>query len=577
MSHALASASEGVRPFKDRRCVLVVSNASETITVIDNSLSTQGFDILVVSEGKRALSLLNSNNIDFVLIDIDSVDMPGDELVYSIRVRVEKNFIPVIVISSVDNEELLSNCLSAGSDDFIFKPFTATVLKARLSSLEQVRELKQLYKSSLNEQLVAKQILAYALSERNVQFEEIKLLSKSKGIFSGDLFLTARHRDGGLHVLLADFTGHGLSAAIGALPVADIFSVMTEKGFELEDILENINNKLHTLLPVSMFMACIVLKINSESKQVRVWNGGMPDIYVRNSNNGDIKQKLISRHIPLGISDSTQSRFVPETIESDIDDQFIIYTDGLTDAVNSNGDMFGYQRLEQCLEKNRSVKAIFPRIIESFNKYCDGVNPDDDVTLACVPCTNKLTEVHDGDVVNKIKTTPVDNNEWCWYLELSGSSLRNVNPVPIAMSEASKISGSSVSEEKLSCILSALYDNALEHGLQFVADEKSQSSDKNDSYRTDTKVPCEVADSYLRIGLKKVVHQGDPALLVSVEDSGKGFDHADLLAQLNSQSGSEFSGNDGIPLVYEISDSLNYHGRGNLVEAIISENISVGD
>ncbi len=395
-------------------CVLVVSNSDETIISVDKSLLQQGFDILLASEGKSAFNLFTSNHIDFVLIEADHIDVPIDKLIHTLRVRAGNAYIPIIILVSAEDEKLQSECLSAGCDDFLFKPFTATALKARFSSLQQVCELKKLYKSSITEQLVAKQILAYALSERNIQFEEIQLLSKSKAVFSGDLFLTAKRPDGGLHVLLADFTGHGLSAAIGALPVADIFSVMTNKGFELEDIIEHINNKLHTLLPVSMFMACSMLKIHNDLKHASVWNGGMPDIYVRDSQSGDIKNKIKASHIPLGIDETISNNFKLETIDINLEDQFIIYTDGLTEAENANGEMFGYQHFDKCLENNREKEFVFANMVAAFNQFCGDINPEDDVTLACITCADKMTEVKNSDFVNNMQYASNRDDGWSW-------------------------------------------------------------------------------------------------------------------------------------------------------------------
>ena len=386
-------------------CALVVSNSDETITSVDVNLLQQGFDTLVASEGKSALNLYTSKHIDFVLIEADHIGVPIGEFVNTLRIRAGNVYVPIIILVSAEDEKLLSECLSAGCDDFLFKPFTATAIKARLSSLQQVCELKKSYKSSITEQLVAKQILAYALSERNIQFEEIQLLSKSKAIFSGDLFLTAKRPDGGLHVLLADFTGHGLSAAIGALPVADIFSVMTNKGFELEDIIEHINNKLHTLLPVSMFMACSMLKIHNDFKHASVWNGGMPDIYLRDSQSGDIKNKIKASHIPLGIDEVTGNNFKLETIDISLEDQFIIYTDGLIEAENANGKMFGSQHLDKCLVNTRKKEFVFANIVAAFNKFCGEIDPDDDVTLACITCADNMTEVKNSEFDNNIQTT----------------------------------------------------------------------------------------------------------------------------------------------------------------------------
>jgi serine phosphatase RsbU (regulator of sigma subunit) len=395
-------------------CILVVSNSSETIKSVNNSLFQDEFDVLVASEAKSALTLFEDKYIDYVMIEADCIDVEIDELVYTLRVRAGNVFIPIIILASAEDENLLSVCLTAGCDDFLFKPLTATALKARFSSLQQVCELKKLYKSSIAEQLVAKQILAYALSERNIQFEEIQLLSKSKAVFSGDLFLTAKRPGGGLHLLAADFTGHGLSAAIGALPVADIFSVMTGKGFELEDILENINTKLHTLLPVSMFMACCMLKIDSDLKHASVWNGGMPDIYLRDGQTGEIKNKIKAGHIPLGIDEATINNFKLETIDIRPKDQFIIYTDGLTEAENASGDMFGYKHLDKCLDNSRNKELVFANIVATFNEFCGDVKPSDDVTLACITCTDKMTEVNDSGLVNHVQISRNRDYDWCW-------------------------------------------------------------------------------------------------------------------------------------------------------------------
>ena len=559
MSNAVTSASINLLFDIDNKCILLVSDSEKTINNITQVVNKDCINILVAKKSKQALNLFLTKHIDYVIVDLDSIDMQGDELVYALRVRVSDNFIPIIVITSSMDEVILSDCMSAGSDDFFIKPVSRITIKTRLSALDQVHELKNLYKDSINEQLVAKQILAFALAERNTEFEEIKLLSRSKAVFSGDLFLTSKHPDGGLHVLLADFTGHGLSAAIGALPVADIFSVMTKKGFEIENILENLNNKLHTLLPVSMFMACIMLKINNDLKHVDIWNGGMPDIYVRDSETGYIKQKIRSLHIALGITESIHNQYIPETIATDTKDHLFIFSDGLIEAADFNGDMFGYEHLERCFEQHRSKLSIFPFLVDGFNNFCSGKNPDDDVTLACVPCTSKLTEKHSGD--SYLQTRNVNNLEdgWCWYMELSGSSLRNINPVPIIMGEAYKIFGPSLSEEKLLTVINTLYDNAINHGLSVILGGGEEYTKDDDNEK-----------KYLRIGLKKIQHNTEVALLISLEDSGIGFDHLGLMKKITNQYDQSEIAKEGIPLVYEISDSLLYYGKGNHVEAVLN-------
>lgn len=375
-------------------------------------LSQQDFEVVVVSDEKSILRLFSEKHIDFVLIEENQINVSINELVCTLRTHASNVFLPVIILVSAEDEDLLSECILAGCDDYLFKPFTVTTLKARFSALDNIRELKQLHKNSISEQLVARQILAYALSERNIKFDEVQIFSKSKEIFNGDLFLAANCPDGGVHILLADFTGHGLSAAIGALPVADIFSVMSNEGFALDAILENINNKLYTLLPVCMFMACSVLKIQANLKRVSAWNGGMPDVYIRDSQTGEIKSKIKSSHIPLGIDEKTNNSFKLNTIAINDKDQFILYTDGLIEAENINGDMFGYQNLDKCLDNNREKELVFTNIVAYFNNFCGDIEPNDDVTLICIPCRENMTEVKEFDHVNIMKSTSNHDNDW---------------------------------------------------------------------------------------------------------------------------------------------------------------------
>lgn len=375
--------------------LLIISRSDETIKNIVDTARKIGYVSQIAKDIEQALKGLQNSHIIYILIDVSSLDTSRENLIQLLRKHSGYRYIPILILASTDDEEKISECSYEGCDDFLFKPITSVSLKAIFASLDQIRDLHYLYKDSLNEQLVAKRILNSALQGRSLQLTDIGILRRSKSIFSGDLFLTARHLDGSLNILLADFTGHGLSAAIGALPVADVFCAMTEKGFDLDYILDNINSKLFTLLPTSMFMACSVINISKDLKYLKVWNGGMPDIYVREKGTGAVRYKIKSSHIPLGIDVQIQNRFELKVVDLSPNDQLIMYTDGLTDALNSNDEMFGEQMLDQCLKENHSEELIFTSIVDSFNDFCGDVTPADDVTLACIPCTSGLMRANE--------------------------------------------------------------------------------------------------------------------------------------------------------------------------------------
>ncbi len=544
---------------------LLVSSSDETIFSIETMLAAKGVSTLIAKSDEQAFSYLKQQQISQILIDSGFSQTPCNQFICALRSNIGEQHIPIIILASTENEEQLSNCMSAGGVAVLFKPFTVLALNSKVTTLEKIAELKKLYKGSLNEQIVARRILINAIDERTTEFDEIDLLLRSKAIFSGDLFLTARHPDGSVNVLLADFTGHGLPSAIGSLPVADVFCTMTEKGFELGYILENVNNKLHTLLPTSMFMACSVLNISKDLMQVKIWNGGMPDIYVREYETGGIRHKVSSSDVPLGITETVSNQYKLQTIELTPGDQIILFTDGLTESLNKDDDMFGEQRLEACLQKNCKDKSIFNALINTFDEFRGDIVAMDDITLACIPCTSKLMYANNVDISKNMHIACSQDDRWHWYMELGGSSLREINPVDNVIAEIHNISGRSVNTDRLAEIMSTLYQNVIDNDLH---ENISQVTNIHKARKTCS----DSGETYVKIGIKKIYHNGIPALLVHMEDSGKAFTQDTLLSSIDHMQSNKNSYNEDFPLIYELNKLSRKNGSGNRLEAIIFEN-----
>ncbi len=546
-------------------CALVVSRSNKTILSIKKMLAPAGISVEQANTEGEVFSLLENQKFSCILIESGLSETPCNKFIRALRMVIGADYVPIIILATIEDEAQLSYCISAGCDDILFKPFTALALNSRLSSFEKTRELKQLYKASLKEQIVAKRIMTNAMNERCLKFKEIELLNRSKEIFSGDLFLTARHPDGSLNIMMADFTGHGLPSTIGSLPVADVFSTMTEKGFELGYILENINNKLHTLLPTSMFMACSVVNISNDLKHAKVWNGGMPDIYVRGGETGNIQCKLQSSSVPLGITETVSNQYDMQDIELTPGDQFILFTDGLTESLNKDGDMFGEHRLEECLRTNRQKKSVFNALISTFDEFRGDVVAMDDVTLACIPCSDELMHENNIDAGKSMHIACSEDNRWHWYMELGGSSLHEINPVQNVIEEVHRLSGQSLSADKLSDIMSMLYHNVIQHSDP--ADASQLASIHRARENGD-----ESNNVFIRIGIKRIYHNGIPALLVHMEDSGKQFTQDALLSSLDHQENKTTDSHDNeYPLVFELNKLTRNKNSGNRLEAIIFE------
>jgi two-component system KDP operon response regulator KdpE len=109
--------------------VLVVDDEPQMRKLLRMGLRTQAYEILEAPDGKAALELL-ARKPDLVILDLGLPDMQGLELLRTMRVRIES--VPIIVLSSRNDETGMVEALDLGADDYVTKPFGMDELLARL-------------------------------------------------------------------------------------------------------------------------------------------------------------------------------------------------------------------------------------------------------------------------------------------------------------------------------------------------------------------------------------------------------------------------------------------------------------
>ncbi|MBT8439339.1 MAG: serine/threonine-protein phosphatase, partial [Gammaproteobacteria bacterium] len=296
----------------------------------------------------------------------------------------------------------------------------------------------------------------------------------------------------------------------------------------------------------------------------------MPDVYLLDGESGLVKQKISSTHIPLGISQEIDNRLEFDDFDIAPGDQFVLHSDGLTDVTDSSGNMFGTNRLEHIME-NSPNHTVFDAIRNEFDHFCLNQALLDDATLITFPCAANLNHSLTQDVTTNMQIANSAKGGWRFMVEVSGSSLRDIDPVPIILDQYRKLENFVVCADRLQCILSVLYDNALNHGvleLSHLLDSSLQ--DKNIYDHERNKRFDQIPYGFIRIEIEEIVYQGNSSLLLRLEDSGRGFDHVGVLSDIGRTGGKEQGVClKGIPLVRQLCQSLHYQGRGNRVEAIV--------
>jgi serine phosphatase RsbU (regulator of sigma subunit) len=230
------------------------------------------------------------------------------------------------------------------------------------------------------EEALAQHVFAQLVLGGDHRLPGVHAWNQPMGSLSGDLTHTARGPDGQTYVFLGDFTGHGLPAALGALPASLVFLAMAGKGLAVETIAGELNTKLTQLLPVGYFCCAVLLELSPDRRTAQVWNGGLPPILIRRSRRGT-HEHLRSHSLPLGVVDADTFDPTAHQIDLEPDDLLYAYSDGLTEAENSGGEMWGAARLERFLLRDDLPTPRLPALIDTILDYVKQAPATDDISV----------------------------------------------------------------------------------------------------------------------------------------------------------------------------------------------------
>ena len=127
----------------DGPAVLVVDDNEDNRYTLTRRLNRLGYANLTEAvDGRAALDALAADKFDLVLLDIMMPEMNGYEVLEHIKADMSLRDIPVIMISAVDEMESVVRCIELGAEDYLSKPFNATLLKARVGASLDKKKLR---------------------------------------------------------------------------------------------------------------------------------------------------------------------------------------------------------------------------------------------------------------------------------------------------------------------------------------------------------------------------------------------------------------------------------------------------
>ncbi len=125
-----------------KRRILAVDDTAVVLTRILYTLQ-DAYDVITINSGERALKYLKENKPDLILLDIRMSPMDGIETLQSIRTMEECKDIPVIMLTGVEDKDVVIKSAKLGICDYIRKPFSSEELHKRIRRVFEQENLKQ--------------------------------------------------------------------------------------------------------------------------------------------------------------------------------------------------------------------------------------------------------------------------------------------------------------------------------------------------------------------------------------------------------------------------------------------------
>lgn len=547
--------------------ILVADDNPVDRRILTRFVTGEGYSVVEAENGAEAVALYESAQPQIVLMDALMPIVDGFEAARQIKQQCVDDFVPIIFLTALTQAEELARCLDAGGDDFLSKPYNRTILRAKLEAAQRQKGLHQTLKKQRDEiqrnsqQLLRDQDTAKVTFDRIVHREHLEqpfihYLSSPLALFNGDVLLAAPTPRRTLNVLVGDFTGHGLTASIGAMPLADSFYTLTARGSSLRTIAAECNRRLTQVLSPGTFCCATFAEINFARGHIEFWSGGLPPSYlVRGIGDADEQVRSFpAAHLPLGLLGPERFDATTQAVSVAPNERLLLYSDGVVEAGNAEGEQFGSDRLEAVLSKAAPTGSLVDEVVRELSLFVDGTAHEDDLTLLEVALDPAI--VPDGWQPVQSSEGSVAPPEWSMTYQVQDSSLATFQPVAVLLPVLAGVPVLRSRLDEIGVVMTELYANALDHGVLGLSSELKQDAAGFLQFFSERTEKLQSATGAVTIELNCVTVGPSTTFRLSVTDTGQGFEPKP-------------------PPANEASDptqSPSYHGRGlKLMRELSSE------
>jgi sigma-B regulation protein RsbU (phosphoserine phosphatase) len=377
---------------EEKPVVLAVDDTPENLDVVKGILVPE-YKVKVVTSGAVALKIVEKQPPDIILLDIMMPEMDGYEVCRRLKANPATAEIPVIFLTAKDQTADEAEGFALGAADYIHKPVNPPILQARVKthvalkkSFDELHDLsealaraKERMEAELN---VGRDIQHSMLPDTVPDCSEIALCASMDAAreVGGDFYDYFMLNDDELCFCVADVSGKGVGSAL--------FMAMTKlqiKSRAADDklpskILTRVNADLARDNPSCMFVTVFLGTINLRSGQVTYSNAGHNPPLIKRAS-GEVEE-VPDLHGPLlGVLEGRE--YGESTLTLAPGDVLLIFTDGVTEAMDTGDNLYSDERLLQTVQDISEISAdsVLKTVRRSVDEYARGAEQSDDITM----------------------------------------------------------------------------------------------------------------------------------------------------------------------------------------------------
>ena len=371
---------------RENEALLLVDDNPTNLQVLYQTLETTGCKLLVAKNGETALSIAQKAFPDLILLDIMMPGIDGFEVCRRLKNNPATANIPVIFLSALTDTKDKVQGLQLGAVDYVSKPFQPDEVIARVNTHLTIHRLKrevEKKKDALeNELKVVSDVQRRLLPKKLPEVAGLKLaVHYETSLYAGgDYYDIVKLADNLWGFLVADAEGHSAPAAVMMAMTCALFRSYPVPPSEPGELIFFLNQHLCKVADPS-FVTALYIVYDSDRHRLKIARAGHPPPMIYRSAEKKAVEAKCSGVFPMGVDPYEQ---VPVTeAELQPGDRILMYTDGITERFNSDGNTYGEERLLRQLagDGNRQPEELLAAIMKDVDDFAGERPADDDQAL----------------------------------------------------------------------------------------------------------------------------------------------------------------------------------------------------